>query len=112
MNQKELNELGDLINERRELEVKFKVDVAKLDERIAAKVGKLQPEKPVEKPVKVEEFTRNRPGRPRKTTAPAPASQPEPSGAVVEGGESLDDSLSAAVARTGTFSALDARQEE
>jgi len=107
MNQKELNELGDLINERRELETKFKADVAKLDERIAAKVGKLQPEKPVEKPVKVEEFTRNRPGRPRKTTAPA--SQPEPSGAVVEGGESLDDSLSAAVARTGTFSALDAR---
>jgi len=108
MNQKELNELGDLINERRELETKFKADVAKLDERIAAKVGKLQPETIV-KPVKVEFFTRNRPGRPRKTTAPAPASQPEPSGAVVEGGESLDDSLSAAVARTGTFSALDAR---
>lgn len=90
MNQKELNELGDLINERRELEVKFKVDVAKLDEKIAAKVGKLQPEKPPEKPVKVEEFTRNRPGRPRKVREtdagkyvgilPDPGGPPGPSG--------------------------------
>jgi hypothetical protein len=70
VNQKELNELGDLINERRELEVWFKENVAKLDEKIAAKVGKLQPEKPPDKPVKVEEFTRNRPGRPRKISQP------------------------------------------
>jgi phage host-nuclease inhibitor protein Gam len=81
MNQKELNELGDLINERRDLEVKFKVDVAKLDERIAAKVGKLQPE-----PVKPETVTtyhrkeRSDKGQARKGSAPEPASQPGPSG--------------------------------
>ena len=64
MNQKELNELGDLINERRELEVKFKVDVAKLDEKIAARIGKLQPDT-VMKPVKVEEYTRDKPRKER-----------------------------------------------
>jgi hypothetical protein len=109
MNQKELNELGDLINERRELEVKFKENVAKLDERIAAKVGKLQPE-PVVKPVKVEEFTRNRPGRPKKPTAPvtlvgggslsAANESPAQLQSDPEGADPVGDALSAQVSKT------------
>jgi len=106
--EKDVEEMYSIVQEIKQKEV----EILKLRERLKARAEKFPGVLMINegpKPVTVGTHKR---GRPKNPTTPEGVSQLDPQGAVVEGGESLDDSLSAAVARTGTFSALDARQEE
>lgn len=76
---------------------KAQAALEKFDQKIAAEMAKLQPDKPKDAPIQVEAHKR---GRPRKTTTPEPASQPLPSDGDSEGTDPVGDELSKQVAKT------------